>query len=276
MRRKSTNKTWSCAGEYLLNGVNDAEVAFRMHSEMNLMKNIIKNAISRIGRHMTVQAIVPALQRVGESFNIETVACFRAAWETAEFYEAHLDAAKAFASGVELLTHAIGIAEPTGLFLEFGVASGRTISHIASLRKGPVFGFDSFKGLPEDWRPGFPAGAFGGSIPAVPPNVELIIGDFKNTLPKFKREHVDPVSFIHIDCDLYSSTKAILDLLAPVFHSYCVLVFDEYFNYPGWKHHEHRAFEEFKASNDVNIKYEGFVPDHQQLCVIVERYQAKS
>lgn len=38
-----------------------------------------------------------------------------------------------------------------GLIAEFGVATGRTINHIARLRpEDIVHGFDSFEGLPED------------------------------------------------------------------------------------------------------------------------------
>ena len=34
---------------------------------------------------------------------------------------------------------------------EFGVASGRTVTIIAEQTPGPVYGFDSFEGLPESW-----------------------------------------------------------------------------------------------------------------------------
>jgi hypothetical protein len=48
---------------------------------------------------------------------------------------------------------------------EFGVWKGATINYIASKTPGPVHGFDSFEGLPEDWRPGFEAGAFKSQAP---------------------------------------------------------------------------------------------------------------
>src|SRR5450631_2069107 len=47
-----------------------------------------------------------------------------------------------------------------GLILEFGVYSGRTINHMAALTQEKLFGFDSFEGLPEDWRPDFKKEAF--------------------------------------------------------------------------------------------------------------------
>jgi hypothetical protein len=38
-----------------------------------------------------------------------------------------------------------------GLWLEFGVCSGRTINLISTNTKNKVYGFDSFFGLPENW-----------------------------------------------------------------------------------------------------------------------------
>ena len=39
-----------------------------------------------------------------------------------------------------------------------------------------------------------------------------------------------------------------------------VIVFDEYWNYPGWRQHEHLAFEEFKAKTGIVSEAIGFVP----------------
>ena len=53
------------------------------------------------------------------------------------------------------------------------------------------------------------------SLPKVKENVELHKGWFNESLPPFLEQHPGPVAFIHVDCDLYSSTKTLLDLLAP-------------------------------------------------------------
>ena len=57
------------------------------------------------------------------------------------------------------------------LWLEFGVASGRTINYISKFTTDTVYGFDSFEGLPEKWRDGFDKGAFSsnGNMPNVNP-----------------------------------------------------------------------------------------------------------
>jgi hypothetical protein len=46
-----------------------------------------------------------------------------------------------------------------GMILEFGVASGLTLTAIANASGRNVIGFDSFKGLPRDWRTGVQEGA---------------------------------------------------------------------------------------------------------------------
>ncbi|WP_051656756.1 hypothetical protein [Butyrivibrio sp. AE3004] len=74
-----------------------------------------------------------------------------------------------------------------------------------------IYGFDSFEGLPEDWftaSTDFNEGSLRqGKIPEVRKNVELVVGLFDATLTDFLEAHKENVAFMHIDCDLYSSTK---------------------------------------------------------------------
>ncbi len=157
-----------------------------------------------------------------------------------------------------------------GLILEFGVFSGRTINLLASVESGPIFGFDSFEGLPEAWRPDFPAGAFRlQTLPAVAPNVELLVGWFEASLPGFLAAHPGPVSFLHVDCDLYSSTKTVLHYLRGRIVPGTIIVFDEYFNYVGWRNHEFKAFAEFIAETGLAFRFIGAVPTHQQVGVVI-------
>ena len=71
----------------------------------------------------------------------------------------------------------------------------------------------------------------------------------------FLDQHDGPVAFVHIDSDLYSSAKTILDNLAPRIEPGTIIVFNEYFNYPNWKQHEYRAFQEFCDTNRVGYRY---------------------
>ena len=76
------------------------------------------------------------------------VAFLKAAYESAAYYEQHLITTPAFASDLDLLSAAVQVSNPNGLFLEFGVASGRTISHIARSRSGPVLWLRFLRGTP--------------------------------------------------------------------------------------------------------------------------------
>jgi hypothetical protein len=157
-----------------------------------------------------------------------------------------------------VLDYALQQAPPHGLFLEFGVRTGSTINFISARKPGEtVYGFDSFEGLPEAWH-----GFLGGKgtfarmdLPRVNLNVRLVEGWFADTLPRFVAKHDQPVSFIHVDSDLYSSAKTIFDSLGSRIRRGTVIVFNEYFNYPNWREHEYRAFREFCDQHHVRYDY---------------------
>jgi predicted O-methyltransferase YrrM len=158
------------------------------------------------------------------------------------------------------------------MVLEFGVFSGNSINHIADLMPGRrVVGFDSFEGLPEEWRPGFGAGAFRrNDLPAVRENVELVVGWFDHTLPGFVAAHPgESLALLHVDCDLYSSTVTIFAHLADRLRPGTVIVFGEYYNYPEWRAHEHKAFQELVAARNIAYAYIGLVPAHQQVAALI-------
>ena len=151
--------------------------------------------------------------------------------------------------------------KPDTLWLEFGVASGYTINYISRFTNDKVFGFDSFEGLPEKWRDGFDVGAFSrnGNLPIVNDNVVLIKGWFNETLENFIKTQNKKVSFIHMDADLYSSTKYIFNTLKDYIDTDCVIVFDELVNYPGFDGDtgELKAFYEFITENEVDYEWIG-------------------
>lgn len=151
--------------------------------------------------------------------------------------------------------------KPDTLWLEFGVASGTTINYISKFTNDKVYGFDSFEGLPEKWRDGFEKGTFNQNrySPNVGRNVELVIGWFNQTLVPFIKKHDKKVSFIHMDADLYSSTKYVFDVLRDYLDDDCVIVFDELVNYPEFEGDtgELKAFYEFITENRVDYEWIG-------------------
>jgi hypothetical protein len=139
--------------------------------------------------------------------------------------------------------------QPNTIAIELGVHEGHSIRNIRKHFTGDIYGFDSFQGLPEDWRIDFPKGAFAINNPPEIPNVTIIKGLFQNTLQPFLNTLTKPISVTHIDCDLYSSTIYTLTHITPHLAQRSVIIFDEYENYPGWEHHEHKAFTEWLTNN---------------------------
>jgi hypothetical protein len=120
-----------------------------------------------------------------------------------------------------------------------------------------LHGFDSFEGLPEAWS-GYTLtkGAFAReTTPTVEPNVQLVKGWFDDTLPTFVAENPTPVAFVHVDSDIYSSAKTVLEHVGPGLRAGSVIVFNEYFNYPNWKQHEYRAWQEYCAATGTIYEY---------------------
>lgn len=192
-----------------------------------------------------------------------------ATFDSASYYTDCMPRVRNFDTPEALLRWAVSLvgANPDGIALEFGVASGRTVNQIAEGFNGPVYGFDSFEGLPETWRTGFEQGAFAGKLPEVRENVELVVGLFDDTLPGFQPMREKRVNFLHVDCDLYSSTKTVFEQVGPYLDDELIVLFDEYWNYPGWRQHEHQALQEFCEATGARYEYIGIVGNSQQVAV---------
>jgi hypothetical protein len=145
-----------------------------------------------------------------------------------------------------------------GLALEFGVYRGETLRLLARAL-GPgrgVAGFDSFEGLPEDWGDLLPQGHFRTAIPtfASEPNVRLVVGRIEDTLPRFLERETAPFALVHVDCDLYATTRFVLERVLPRMSRGGLVVFDEYYGYPSWADHEHRAWREVRETAPLSTR----------------------
>ena len=165
-------------------------------------------------------------------------------------------------SHYDLRRDAVTAAPAGGLFLEFGVWQGSWLRQMAALREERFYGFDSFEGLPEPWSV-YGAGTFdtGGVLPDMPPNVELVKGWFDDTIGPFLAQHPEPVSFVHLDCDLYSSAKTVLDAIGERCREGTQIVLDDFMLEPGWQREEHRAFFEFVEQGGWRFEYTGYSSD---------------
>jgi len=171
-----------------------------------------------------------------------------------------------------------------GLALEFGVWSARSTNIIASkLHNQVIHGFDSFEGLPEKWDmskdgDGVEKGHFAvDKLPKVKPNVKLWKGWFNETIPAFKKVFKEDISFLHVDCDLYSSTKTIFEELNNQIVKNTVIVFDEFYpwgtkalakRYDMWHEHEYLACKEWVEKYDREFEVLSH-NKHQQCCIKV-------
>jgi predicted O-methyltransferase YrrM len=178
--------------------------------------------------------------------------------QAAEFVKEHMQNALFCDDRLTHLEYALS-QRPPGPILEFGVYKAITTNFIArSCPDTQIYGFDSFQGLPEHWSGNrFSRRNFNrrGRLPKVASNVELIVGLFQDTLEPFLERIPGPFAVVHIDCDLYSSTRYVLTRLNGRLVDGAVMIFDEFFNYHGYQLHEFKAFNEF-------LEETGLVPDY--------------
>jgi hypothetical protein len=183
-----------------------------------------------------------------------------------------------------------------GLWMEFGVYRGRSLQHFAELKPTEQFyGFDCFEGLPEQWDSDnlknafnlngeIPMGAIFGphqgthhdpsptiNIKPWNPNIKLIKGYFDASIAPFLETHTGEVDFIHLDADIYSSTKTVFDLLSSRITPNTMIMFDEINDYTDYRKHEIKAFAEFLLNSKFNYTCVVYQPStYSQACFIIE------
>ena len=248
----------------------------RLERQVSELREELRESVRAELREEIVRQGERALDRVVE-FEIRSrrdivyAADQEAALQSAHFIQEHMPTKASYGHPHQTLEHGLSLAATGGLALEFGVFTGTTLKIIATERGGEgVYGFDSFEGLPTDWRSGFPAGHF--TVDGLPdvPGAELVVGWFDDTLPGFLDEHPGPVDFLHVDGDLYSSAKTVLDLVGPRLHAGSVIVFDEFFNFPNWQEHEYKAWMEYVERTGVQFTYEGYTWSNEQVIVQIQ------
>jgi hypothetical protein len=190
------------------------------------------------------------------------------------------------------LTHALQKVKLSGHVMEFGVYQGLTLKIISDhFSNQTVWGFDSFEGLPETWfkksdvaarRAQLPPGKFSldkQELQAVvnqfaKRKVKLVPGWFNQTVVPWMDHNLGAVSFLHIDCDLYSSTLDILTLLNDRIVPGTVIVFDEMYpwhdveSYDLWAQGEFRALGEWIQNHQRSFRML-YRNQHQQCSIEV-------
>jgi len=192
------------------------------------------------------------------------------------FVDKYLSQAKMLTTDADALKFASDNTSIEGALIELGVCTGKTINFIGALNPTKkIYGFDSFRGLPEPWIRAdliMKKGTFGFKNskyvpPPVLPNIILIKGNFADTLPQFVSERLKetPIALLHIDSDLYSPAKTGLSTLAKNIVPGTIIIFDEFYNYPGFEEHEFKAFMEFLKEHSFAAEFLAYNMNHEQV-----------
>ena len=155
------------------------------------------------------------------------------------------------------IENAISNDNQTELFyLEFGVFTGESSNFFSKYVK-KLYAFDSFEGLREEWV-GTSKGKgdfnLNKQIPKLNSNIEPIVGFVQDTLDDFLKKHNPKINFVHLDMDTYPATIYALERLKPFFNKDAIIIFDELYNYPGWKDGEYKALKEVFKDDEYIFK----------------------
>ncbi|GAB5449496.1 class I SAM-dependent methyltransferase [Gymnodinialimonas sp.] len=186
--------------------------------------------------------------------------------ESFEHFKEHMEQSMLFRNKDKnreyAIKRAIGNEVADGLYVELGVAGGdgcRLFGNMLKPHGLEMTGFDSFEGLEEDWtgmQSGREVGAFtqAGELPKVPDNVTLVKGWVQDTLPGYLEDTGKaPFAFVHMDMDTYTPTAYAMAAIKSRLRKGTVILFDELYGYPGWKHHEYKALQE--TLNEADYRY---------------------
>lgn len=199
-----------------------------------------------------------------QTFSIETVLKENTARENYEHFKEIFKTTVLYKDVWEIRKYAIENAisndkQQEGFYLEFGVWKGWSTNFFSKYAK-KLYAFDSFEGLSEDWGGSkFGKGHFNlnKQIPKLNSNIEPIVGFVQDTLDDFLKKHNPKINFVHLDMDTYPSTKYALERLKPFFNKDAIIIFDELYNYHGWKNGgEYKALKE--VFNDDEYIFKAF------------------
>ena len=227
-------------------------------------------------------ALTAALQNTFKSYAQSPLSLlgFKVAWDSALFAEEHIASARLFYSLGAMHDYVMETIPPTGLICEFGVHKGKSINRFAEKlvsmgqEHRKIYGFDSFEGFSEEWTGssvGIKGFDQGGQMPEVAPSIELIKGYIEDTYGKFlKRPEIQDqrIAFLHIDADTYSPAKTALMLSCDRFDPGTIIQFDDFYGYPGWRHHEYRALIETAEERGFAYSFIGFA--HRQATIRID------
>jgi hypothetical protein len=180
--------------------------------------------------------------------------------EATNFVEKTFKRAIPVKSDSEVLRIGSDYVSTDGEYLVFGVGCGKAVNFLAALNPTHnIICFDSFTT----------------KKPSTPflHNVRLIEGQFRDTLPSYSTDYFDglQIAFIYINCHTYQSTKDVFLWLKDYLGDRTVIVFDEFYNFPGFENEELKAFEEFLVENRFQAEYLSYNTENEQVAVRLKK-----
>ncbi len=180
--------------------------------------------------------------------------------ETYETFNKYFQESLLFKDKIDLrkytIQSSIRNAEDGDYFLEFGCYKGNSANFFSNYVK-EFYTFDSFEGLNEDWKGReYSKGHFDlkKKIPKLNRNVKTIVGWVEDTLEIFLKKHNPKIRFVHMDLDTFSPTKFTLEKIKPYLQKDSYIIFDDFFNYIGWKNGEYKALNEVFSEKEFEYK----------------------
>jgi len=238
-----------------------------IHLETKLMYIKLEETVRRKFRKLLQRIVILGLSHP------DSIRAIEQATALARFEHEHMPDCPEFPTIMKHYESGLNQASVNGLYLEFGTYKGKSMNIMGNLKPNTTFYcFDSFEGLPEDWHIGVDKGTFGieGNVPNLRPNVRPVKGWFDKSLPEFAQQHEgETIAFMHIDCDLYSSTKTVFESLGHMIVPGTVILFDEYLSIPVDGDCEYKAFMEFLEQSGMGMEYIGKIRGHNQVAARV-------
>jgi hypothetical protein len=164
-------------------------------------------------------------------------------------------------------------ADKSNICLEFGVGGGESLRYFSKklLKKNiKIVGFDTFFGNPQIW-PGTNNQVGSSNQNGMPPknlpaNVEIVQGYIEETLQNYlETNQIKKIKFMHIDVNIYSAAKFILEITKKYTDNNTLILFDELINYPfWWNNGEYKALAEVYSSS----QYKYLALDHTKRALI--------
>ena len=232
------------------------------------MKNLIKKLVFKISRLIVFFKVKTPYDLFVKEEVRDSYLNFKKHFYTSIFFE------NSYQIREYAIKKSLNYYEQGDLILEFGFGAGKSLNIFSKIlvdKKITAFGAPG-SNLKEDWVGyiGHPSHEIVGDRDKKPKNIgkncELIFGWVQDTLKPFLDKNKNKkINFVHMDLDTYDSSLFVLKLIKPYLKQNTIILFDELYNYSGWRVGEYKALKE--TFDDKEYKYLSFCSKYSQVAI---------